>query len=136
MPAVQLAVVHVLAMDVLLRAQKADQIPQVDCAGNLAGKMLRAIATHVELLHKLKGGGKQVVRVEHIHVQPGGQAIVGNVSTGGRGGEKSEHQPHAPHDNQTGQPRSVAHEPSDAMPSLDASRELLPVASGEGQGAL
>lgn len=131
MPAVQLAVVHVLAMDVLLRAQTVDQIPQLDCAGNMAAKMLRAIATHVELLHKLRGGGKQTVRVEHVHVHPGAQAIVGNVAAGGRGGEKSEHQPHAPEDNQTGEPRSLAHDPGAEMPRLDASREPLPVASGE-----
>lgn len=130
MLAVQLAVAHGLAMELLLRAQKVDQIPQLDCAGNLASKMLRAIATHVELLNKLKGGGKQTVRVEHVHVHPGAQAIVGNVSTGGRGGEKSEHQPHAPHDNQTGEPRSLTHEPGAAMPSMDASREPVPVASG------
>jgi hypothetical protein len=34
-----------------------------------------------EALAKLKRGGEQTVRVEHVHVYPGGQAIVGAVST-------------------------------------------------------
>ena len=34
----------------------------------------------IEALAKLKRGGEQTVRVEHVHVYPGGQAIVGKVS--------------------------------------------------------
>ena len=34
----------------------------------------------IEALAKLKRGGEQTVRVEHVHVYPGGQAIVGAVS--------------------------------------------------------
>ena len=45
-----------------------------------------ANATQVEALAKLRRGGTQKVRVEHVHVYPGGQAIVGNVNqTRGRG---------------------------------------------------
>jgi hypothetical protein len=40
---------------------------------------MRAYATHVEVLRRLRHGGQQVVRVEHVHVNDGGQAIVGNV---------------------------------------------------------
>ena len=32
-----------------------------------------------EVLRRLRNGGQQFVRVEHVHVNDGGQAIVGNV---------------------------------------------------------
>ncbi len=34
----------------------------------------------VEALRRLRQGGSQVVRVEHVHVNEGGQAIAGNVT--------------------------------------------------------
>jgi hypothetical protein len=33
----------------------------------------------VEVLRRLRNGGSQFLRVEHVHVSDGGQAIVGNV---------------------------------------------------------
>ena len=136
MLASQIAVTHSLAMDFLLRAKNADQIPQFDSAGRLAAKLLVAFAGHVELLNKLKRGGSQTVCVEHVHVHPGGQAIVGNVSTGGREPEKNERQPHAPDNNQTVAPRCLAAEPSPALSCIDTSRQAVPVPSGEGEEPL
>lgn len=37
-------------------------------------KLLKVFAGHLELLAKLKRGGEQTVRVEHVHVHAGGQA--------------------------------------------------------------
>jgi hypothetical protein len=46
---------------------------------------MRTYAVQVETLARLRKGGQQKVVVEHVHVYPGGQAIVGNVSNpGGR----------------------------------------------------
>jgi hypothetical protein len=42
-------------------------------------RLLRAYATQVETLRRLKNGGSQVLRVEHVHVNEGGQALIGNV---------------------------------------------------------
>ena len=42
-------------------------------------------------------GGQQVVCVEHVHVHPGGQAIVGSVETGGRGGGSAHEMLEEPH---------------------------------------
>ena len=42
----------------------------------------------------MQRGGEQTVRVEHVHVYPGGQAVVGNVTHGGRGDGKCDNQPH------------------------------------------
>ena len=48
--------------------------------GNVASKLLRTYTAQVEALAKLRRKGEQKVRVEHVHVHPGGQAIVGAVN--------------------------------------------------------
>ena len=52
-----------------------------------AARLLRAYASQVETLRRLRNGGSQVVRVEHVHVNEGGQALIGNVRKDGSGGE-------------------------------------------------
>jgi hypothetical protein len=44
-----------------------------------AARLMRAYAIQVEVLRRLRTGGQQVVRVEHVHVNDGGQAVIGNV---------------------------------------------------------
>ncbi len=48
-------------------------------------EMARTFAALLEALNRHRGKGQQVVRVEHVTVQAGGQAIVGAVTQGGRG---------------------------------------------------
>jgi hypothetical protein len=50
-----------------------------------AARLLRAYSVQVETLRRLRHGGDQYVRVEHVHVNDGGQAIVGNVKSAGSG---------------------------------------------------
>ena len=50
----------------------------------MLNKLARTFATQVETLRRYRTGGQQNVRVEHVTVNEGGQAIVGNVG-GGRG---------------------------------------------------
>ena len=50
-----------------------------------AARLLRAYATQVEALRRLRNGNSQTVRVEHVHVNEGGQAIIGNVRSGTAG---------------------------------------------------
>jgi hypothetical protein len=45
--------------------------------GSVAARLLRAYATQVEVLRRLRNG--LFVRVEHVHVNDGGQAVIGNV---------------------------------------------------------
>jgi hypothetical protein len=33
----------------------------------------------IEVLRRLRSGGQQFVRVEHVHISEGGQAVIGNV---------------------------------------------------------
>jgi hypothetical protein len=41
-----------------------------------------AYATQVETLRRLRHGAEQYVRVEHVHINDGGQAVIGNVRGG------------------------------------------------------
>jgi hypothetical protein len=93
--AVQMVATHDLAMRLISRTNHIDMLEKFEIYGGLAVKLLRTFTLQAETLAKLRRGGGQTVRVEHVHVHPGGQAIVGNVSTGGRAGSKSEDQPHA-----------------------------------------
>jgi hypothetical protein len=45
-----------------------------------AARLLRTYAIQVETLRRLRNGGSQFVRVEHVHVNEGGQAVIGAVS--------------------------------------------------------
>jgi hypothetical protein len=45
------------------------------------GSSLRVYATQVEVLRRFRHGGQQYVRVEHVHINEGGQAVIGNVKT-------------------------------------------------------
>ena len=43
-----------------------------------AARLVRAYATQVEALRRLRNGGSQFVRVEHVHITDGGQAVTVN----------------------------------------------------------
>ena len=45
----------------------------------LATKLLRTYTMQVEALQHYRGKGQQKIRVEHVHVHSGGQAIVGAI---------------------------------------------------------
>jgi hypothetical protein len=84
--AAQMAATHQLAMTLLERTRQAQHIPVLESHGNMAVKLMRTFTAQTEALAKLRRGGNQMVRVEHVHVHAGGQAIVGNIAhTGGRG---------------------------------------------------
>ena len=61
---------------------------QLANAGSHAfNKLARTFTTQMEALKRYRTGGQQKMTVEHVTVNDGGQAIVGNVSSGG-GGQK------------------------------------------------
>lgn len=129
--AVQMAVTHDMALQALRRAARVDQIPQYDSAGNMATKLLRTYTMQVEALTKLQRGGQQVVKVVHVH--PGAQAVVGNVTTSANGPELSDrgggthenfHQPHA-----KAELPAPSTEPMPEVWSEDAAWEPVPIAS-------
>jgi hypothetical protein len=116
----QMAVTHCVAMEYLERAKRADFVPQLESIGGLAVKLLRTYTAQVEALAKLRRGGEQTVRVEHVHVHSGGQAIVGNVAHGGGAPVKSKDQPHA-----------LGYAPGTPMPCADTPGNAVPVARNE-----
>ena len=76
--AVQMACTHTAAMAILAKLDCASD-RQVAAIGSAAARLFRAYATQVEVLRRLRNGGQQFVYVHHVHVNDGGQAIIGNV---------------------------------------------------------
>ncbi|WP_267394981.1 MULTISPECIES: hypothetical protein [unclassified Sphingomonas] len=97
--AVQMAGCHFLATDLIGRAVGADNLAHAQAFGNLAVKMQRTFTAQIEALGRMRGKGQQTIRVEHVTVEAGAQAIVGDVHHhgSGRGGyhQQSKGQPHA-----------------------------------------
>jgi hypothetical protein len=80
---IQMACTHSATMAVLSRVRGAHGGDRsVAAMASAAARLLRAYATQVEALRRLRNGGSQTVRVEHVHVNEGGQAIIGNVQRG------------------------------------------------------
>jgi hypothetical protein len=92
MLAVQMVGTHNIALEMMRRAIiKGQSSEEVNRKINLSTKLLRTFTSQVEALQKMRNRGQQTVRVEHVTVNAGGQAIVGNVKNGaGRGGRSDE----------------------------------------------
>ena len=119
MLAVQMVMLHNAAMECSRRAMVKDQPFQSRQMNlNYAAKLSRTFALHMEALDRHRGKGQQTVRVEHVTVNAGGQAIVGTVHAGVGGADKLEEQAHA---------NVIAHAPEPAMRStFAADREAVP----------
>jgi len=78
--AVQMACTHTAAMGVLAKLDVAFATERrVAAFGSAAARLMRAYATQVEVLRRLRNGGHQYVRVEHVQINDGGQAVIGNL---------------------------------------------------------
>jgi hypothetical protein len=85
MLAAQMAAVHMQTMVFARKLADAEYIDQQDSAERAFNKLARTFTTQLEALNRYCTGGQQRVTVEHVNVNAGGQAIVGNLETGGRG---------------------------------------------------
>jgi hypothetical protein len=133
MLAVQMAGTHSVAMEMLRKAKFATSIPALQEYGNLATKLLRTYTTQMECLAKVRRRGEQKVTVEHVHVYPGGQAVVGNITqTGNREGvgAESDQQSHAP--TRSTDFSALAYAPGASVWSHDPLREAVSVSCGKG----
>jgi len=123
--AVQMAANHALTTDMLGRAAGTDRFEFIQLYGNLAVKLQRTFTAQIEALARMRGKGQQTVRVEHVTVQAGAQAIVGDVhhhqAQGAGVRQESEEQPH--------EPRRTAPVPqaSAALPCHDPEENSLPI---------
>jgi hypothetical protein len=88
MLAAQMAVVHMQTMASARKLANAEYLPQQDSAERAFNKLARTFTMQIEAFKRYRTGGQQKVTVEHVTVNAGGQAIVGNVAHGGRGGGK------------------------------------------------
>jgi hypothetical protein len=88
MLATQMAVVHMRTMSFGHKLANAEYLPQQDSAERGFNKLARTFTMQIEAFKRYRTGGQQTVTVEHVTVNEGGQAIVGNVTHGGRGNGK------------------------------------------------
>jgi hypothetical protein len=91
--AAQMAATHKLTMTFAHRLATAQSIPQQDTAERVFNKLARTFATQLEALKRYRSAGEQTVRVEHVTVNAGGQAIVGNVAPGRGAPQKADATP-------------------------------------------
>ena len=116
--AAQMAAIHNATMTAALRLNRVETIPQQDSASNMLNKLARTFAAQVEALKKYHSSGEQTIKVQHVTVNQGGQAIVGNVEAKGEGVRvNSEEQPHA-----------LTHASSPALRSANSETEPVPSA--------
>ncbi len=84
MMAAQAVALHHAAMECFRRAMIPGQSFEVaDRLRRQGANLSRAMADMAEGIDRRRGKGPQVVRVERVVVQDGGQAIVGAITTGG-----------------------------------------------------
>jgi len=82
--AVQMACTHTAAISILARfGGSGGSERRVAALASAASRLLRAYSGQVETLRRLHHGSDQHVRVEHVHVNEGGQTVIGNIRTQG-----------------------------------------------------
>jgi hypothetical protein len=79
----QATALYAQGMHYLSRAEKSDILPRNEFYMKCACKLLRLHNETIEALSKYSRGGEQRVVVQHVNVNEGGKAIVGNVMSGG-----------------------------------------------------
>jgi hypothetical protein len=83
MLAAQMAAVHLATMRFAGRVAPGQRIGQLDAAAGSFAKLARTFAAQIETLKRYRCGAEQKVTVEHVTVNDGGQAIVGQVEIAG-----------------------------------------------------
>lgn len=81
----QMAATHQATMMLARRLNHVENIQQQDAAERALNKTARTFAAQMDTLKRYRSKGQQTVRVERVTVEPGAQAVVGNVTHGGRG---------------------------------------------------
>ncbi|WP_162798036.1 hypothetical protein SuNHUV7_32210 (plasmid) [Pseudoseohaeicola sp. NH-UV-7] len=62
-----------------------DTFQQLEVHERIVNKLARTFAAQMEALQKHRNGGKQTVTVQHVNVEGGGKAILGNDTHRGEG---------------------------------------------------
>src|SRR3954467_10300210 len=89
----QMAAVHMAIMTFARRLSHLENIPQQDSAERAFKKLARTFAAQLEALKRYRTGGEQKVTVQHVTVNEGGQAVVGNITNRRGGGRRKKGKP-------------------------------------------
>lgn len=82
----QSTVLYAQGLTFLYKAEHCTRIDYTEVYMKNAIKLLRLHNETIEALGKYRRGGEQKIVIQHVQVNNGGQAIVGNVHNGGGGG--------------------------------------------------
>jgi hypothetical protein len=85
MLAAQMVSVHNAMMDAAGRMGRVEMLDQFIAFSNAMNKLGRTYACQVDALKRYRSTGEQSIKVQHVTVNDGGQAIVGNVASPGGG---------------------------------------------------
>ena len=80
MLAAQMAAIHTATMKFTRQLANVETVEQQDSAERALNKLARTYAMQMEAFKRYRTGGEQKVTVQHVSVNEGGQAIVGNVN--------------------------------------------------------
>jgi hypothetical protein len=87
MLAAQMVAVHMISLNMSGRCVIEGQtIDAINSCVNRMTKLTRTFTNQMEALQRYRGKGKQTIQVQHVQVNEGGQAVVGNVQGGGGDG--------------------------------------------------
>ena len=79
----QMAATHQATMSLAKALNRNKMLAQQEVATKGLNKLARTFTAQMETLKRYRSKGKQIVRVERVNVLEGGQAIVGEVKSGG-----------------------------------------------------
>ena len=82
MLAMQMVAIHLATMTFTRRLAHVETLDQQHGSERALNKLARTFAMQLEALKRYRTGGEQKVVVQHVNVNEGGQAIVGNVDRG------------------------------------------------------
>ncbi len=90
MLATQMVAVHNMALECSKLAMvKGQHFEARDMSLKHAAKLMQVFTAQVEALNKYRTKGQQTINVQHVNVNQGGQAVVGNIQQGGGDGDGS-----------------------------------------------
>lgn len=133
----QMAAVQMVLSKAAQRVADSELLPHYEIAMRAVNQLARTFAAQVDTLKRWRATGEQVVRVQHVNVNAGAQAIVGNVQAGGGGAPKCERQPLEPSSTGEPGPALLGHEQAHPVPMPGAGTEgveCVPVPRSAGRG--
>ncbi len=80
MLAAQMIATHHATMNCFKIAANLQTIDAMNLAFNSANKLARTYTMQMEALNRYRGKGQQKITVEHVSINSGGQAIIGNIT--------------------------------------------------------